>query len=102
MTITDKQITDRIIEVFGPPQLSGVGLKLGEEFGEVARALVRIIEGRPGDWVEELKGEIGDLGVVLSQICHTCGFDLIEAIEAGKQKFMNREWDTQKWDREIE
>lgn len=63
---TENQILKFATEQWGEKDLAGIGLKVGEEAGEVAGALVRIPEGRAT--FDDLEKEVGDLLIVLSQI----------------------------------
>lgn len=54
------------------------GLKVGEEAGELQRALVRRIERRDGGDRRNLIEEACDLQVVLLGLAHELGFNLLE------------------------
>lgn len=60
-----------------------IGLKLGEEAGEVQRCIDRIIHASPGivreRWNREMADEIGDTAIVLLILCARNGLDF-EAI----------------------
>lgn len=76
---------------FGVPDVNLVALKLAEEAGEVAGAVVKRGEGavRPekglttrADWTRHLLDEIGDAGIVLHVLCAREGVTLDEVIAA--------------------
>lgn len=62
---------------FPRSNLDKKGNKLGEECGEVCRAINRLDEGR--GTVEDLEGEIGDVLIVLAAICGLAKIDMHEA-----------------------
>lgn len=91
--VPDAVTTDEVyawhVGRFGEPDVALVGLKLAEEAGEVAGALVKRAEGavRPakglvdyGDWTAHLHGEIGDIGIVLNVLAGREGVPLDELI----------------------
>jgi NTP pyrophosphatase (non-canonical NTP hydrolase) len=81
--MADKTIEEEILEFansqWGEKTWEGLGLKLGEEAGEVAGAIVKIPEKRAT--LEDLDLEVGDTLIVLSQIAARLGTTL-EALQA--------------------
>lgn len=73
---TEKEIHDFAIAQWGDAPMSWVALKLAEEAGEVAGAVIRVPEGR--GTVEDLDKEIGDVLIVLSQLASMRGTTLLE------------------------
>lgn len=63
---TEKEILKFATEQWGEKDDAGIGLKLAEETGEVAGALLKIPEGRATEI--DLRKEMGDVLIVLSQI----------------------------------
>ncbi len=63
---TEEQITDFCVSQWGDSTRQWIGLKLAEEMGEVAAALIKIPEGRATE--EDLDKEMGDVLIVLSQL----------------------------------
>jgi NTP pyrophosphatase (non-canonical NTP hydrolase) len=95
MSDTDRVKTEDVIAWhrarFGEPDTALVALKLAEETGEVAEAVVKRAEGavRPAkglttreEWTAHLLGEIGDVGIVLHTLCAREGTTLDEVIAA--------------------
>jgi NTP pyrophosphatase (non-canonical NTP hydrolase) len=62
----EKEILEFATNNWGEKDLCGIGLKLGEECGEIQGAIVKIPEGRATE--QDLKDEIGDSLIVLSQL----------------------------------
>lgn len=79
MRTIEAEILEFATAQWGEKTLAAIGLKVGEEAGEIAGALVKIPEGRATD--EDLDKEVGDLMIVLSQIAAKRGYTL-EAVRA--------------------
>lgn len=103
-------------EQFGDKSLLARALKLAEEAGEVAGAVIRHNEGRSNplseswwqrlvrfvlrrpqpvseSWDAEIKAEIGDVMIVLLALCDKQGYRLIEITRDSAIAFRNRSWD---------
>lgn len=74
MKTIEAEILEFATAQWGEKDLPAIGLKVGEEAGEVAGALVKIPEGRAT--LEDLDKEVGDLLIVLSQIAAKRGWTL--------------------------
>ena len=84
---------------FGDKPLTNRALKVAEEAGEVAGAVIRHVERRDGrDWTPELRSEIGDLLITVIALCDKAGTSLGEVLDASIEHFLGREWDVQKID----
>lgn len=88
MKTTEAEILAFAMEQWGEKDWSGIGLKLGEEAGEIAGALVKIPEGRAS--LEDLDDEVGDILIVLSQIAARRGTTLLKLREARFQEIKRR------------
>lgn len=84
----ETQVTRFAEQQWGAKTLAGCGLKLAEEAGEVAGACVKIPEGRATE--EDLKDEIGDVLIVLSQFATKLGVTLQELLERRFQFIQQR------------
>ena len=71
---TEDKILAFATQQWGKRSLEGLGLKLGEESGEVLGALAKIPEGRAT--LMDLDDELGDALIVLSQIAAERGTTL--------------------------
>lgn len=74
--------------------LERVGLKLGEEAGEVCRAIDRIIYSKTTTddehWRAELTQEIGDVAIVLLVLCNRGGLDFETVVVDRAEEVMGR------------
>ncbi len=77
---TERQIRDFCVSQWGEKTPAWIGLKLGEEAGEVAGAIVRLEEGRGP--AENIDKEIGDVLIVLSQLASLRGTTLAQLRDA--------------------
>ncbi len=79
---------------WGPKTLEMTLIKVLEELGEVARALVRLHEGREGDWKSNLDAEVIDLVITANNLAWLRGIDLGVALPAAlaatRQKWFGR------------
>lgn len=73
---------------WGPRTLEDVGLKLSEESGEVSGAIIKIAEGRAT--VQDLRDEIGDVMIVLSQMAARLGSTLEDLRNERFEKIRHR------------
>lgn len=78
---TEQIILDFAVSKWGEKSMSTLGLKLGEESGEVLGAITKIDEGRAT--VDDLYGELGDVLIVVSQFAALLG-TTIEGIRADR------------------
>jgi len=79
---------------FGDKALVTRALKLMEEAGEVAGAVIRHDELRKGrNWEDEIKSEIGDVMIVLMGVCAKQGYSLTDITAEAVDKFLARKWD---------
>lgn len=62
------------LDAYGPKTMQSIGLKMAEEAGEVAGAIIKIPENRAT--VFDLDREVGDLLIVLSQLAAIRGTTL--------------------------
>jgi len=74
MKTTEQIILQFATEQWGEKDLSGIALKLAEECGEIAGAIIKTDEGRSS--YAELDKEVGDALIVLSQIAAKRGTTL--------------------------
>jgi NTP pyrophosphatase (non-canonical NTP hydrolase) len=72
----ERKIRDFCVAQWGDKPMSWIGLKLGEEAGEVAGAIVRLDEKR--GTLDDLDKEIGDVLIVLSQLASMRGLTLAQ------------------------
>lgn len=85
---------------FGLQPLPVRALKLCEEAGEVAGAVMRHVTERDGkDWRAEIESEIQDVLVTLMTLSGDpeLMFDFGDLIEEAVNKFAKREWKVSKW-----
>ena len=79
---------------FHDATLERIGLKLGEESGEVQQAIDRIIYAKsPVEserWLTNLTDEIGDVVIVLLALCAKGGIDFEETVRHRAEEVMNR------------
>ena len=61
---------------WGDKSLIELTAKLAEESGEVARAVVRHMEGRPGGSDDEIGNQLADVFIVVCQLANKAGLDL--------------------------
>lgn len=86
-------VIDHHREQFGSVTLERLGVKLGEEAGEVCGALIRHLELRDGrSWDSEVAREIGHVATVLRVICSRLGRRLEDVINEGDSEFLRRKW----------
>ena len=88
MTTVEAQILEFATEQWGVKRMEDMGLKLAEEVGEVAAALVKIPEGRATH--TELDDELADVLVVMSQLAARRGQTLHSLQAAGFKKIKAR------------
>ena len=88
MKTTEEEILEFATAQWGAKDLPAIGLKVAEEAGEVAGALVKIPEGR-AKW-EDLDKEVGDLLIVLSQIAAKRGWTLFQLRAARFEQIKER------------
>lgn len=81
----EKAISDLASELYGASELDRIGLKLGEESGEVQGAIMRFIEGRETN-LNKIADEIGDTLFVLNQLCHRIGVSMNDCEQMAIQK----------------
>ena len=92
MSITE-QVGFHHWKEFGAVPLERIGMKLGEEAGELQGALVRLCEERDGeDWLPEVESELKDVLVVLIRIAYGFGWDVHELVQAAGVRFCERTW----------
>lgn len=84
----ETQVTRFAEQQWGVKTLDGCLFKLAEEFGEVAGACVKIPEGRATE--EDLKDELGDVLIVLSQFATKLDVTLQELLERRFQFIQQR------------
>lgn len=90
------------LEQFGNVPIERLGMKLGEESGEVQGAMIRDCERRNGrPWIDEIKNEIRDVLTVLHVICGRNGWDFDDFVDSSVERFMARRWNTVRKDHEI-
>lgn len=90
------QIRAHGINQFGEKTLTAHALKLSEECGEVAGAVIRHSERRDGrGWLSELEHEVGDVLVTVAQVCAASGISMEQVARDSKERFLNRTWDIQ-------
>lgn len=86
-----------------PPAV--VALGLGEESGEVQRAVLKMHQGIRGteeEWLSETEKECGDVFIKLCAIANSLGFDLQAAIEKRWAEISKRNWTTDRQGHGIE
>jgi NTP pyrophosphatase (non-canonical NTP hydrolase) len=72
-----------------------ITLGIGEECGELQRAVLKQFQGIRGtyeEWDEEIKKEIGDIFIKLGQLAGFCGWDLDDLIEDRWYEIKQRNW----------
>ena len=78
---------------FGHKPLLARLAKMQEETGEVAGAVVRHLEQRDGrSWMSEIEDELGDVMVVLINLCSHLNISLSDLTERSVEKFLSRQW----------
>ena len=81
------------LEQFGLKTPAELMLKMTEEFGELARAVVRDEERRDGRrWMTEIYEEFADVVTGLYVLAHKYGFSFDDVVEYAHRKFMERKW----------
>lgn len=86
-----------------PPAI--VALGLGEEAGEVQRAVLKMHQGIRGtreEWIEEARKECGDVFIKLCAVASSLGFDLGSAISERWDNVRQRNWTADKIGHGIE
>jgi len=86
-----------------PPAI--VALGLGEEAGEVQRAVLKMHQGIRGtkeEWIEEARKECGDVFIKLCAVASSLGFDLGQAITERWEIVRERDWTANKIGHGIE
>ncbi len=82
---------------FGVKSATAKALKLAEEVGEVAGAVVRHTERRDGrEWVTEAGDECGDVFVALLGLMSKLGLDAEVVFGRSVASFLHRSWDVTK------
>ena len=95
-----EQVSAHHQKQFGHVPLGRLAAKLGEESGEVLGAVIRHVELRDGrTWENEIAEEIGDVMVVLLNLCERFGLSLTEVIETATNGFLARSWKVQPLER---
>lgn len=97
---TVRQVREHHRKQFGRPGMTVRALKLCEEAGEVAGAVIRHATHRDGrDWKEEVKSEIEDVLITLMTLSGDpeLNLDFCDLIEDAAAKFCNRKWEVTKW-----
>ena len=78
---------------FGDKPVVLRGLKLGEECGEVQGAIVRHLERRDDrSWLPDIVDELGDVVVVLLNICAKLDVSFSSVAEQGVANFLARDF----------
>lgn len=78
---------------FGNVPIERLGMKAGEEMGELLGALIRRVERRDGgDWINEIVNELGDVTIVLRALCWNLDVDFDVAADAAVRRFLARTW----------
>lgn len=73
-----REVGDWHREVYANATLAMIGLKLGEEAGEVCGAVDRMIY--QGGWRDQLADEMGDVVIMLAALCARLGIDFDHAV----------------------
>jgi len=82
-----------------------VALGLGEECGELQRAVLKMHQGIRGteeEWMMEAEKELGDVFIKLLAIANSLGFDARGAIERRWESVRQRNWSTDRIGHGIE
>ena len=87
-----KKVKTHHIQMFPWSTLEKQGLKLGEESGEVMRAIVRHYENRKGGQPDDIAEEIGDVFICLLRLLSELDLDAEEVLKESVKKFLNRTW----------
>lgn len=83
-------VLDHHLEQFGDVPLVEAALKLGEEAGEVQKAVHRFLEGR-GD-ITDIRAEAGDLLVTLDVLLGKLGYATSGTQASARTAFLFRTW----------
>jgi NTP pyrophosphatase (non-canonical NTP hydrolase) len=89
----EMEILDWVESKVGPRSIDKIGLKIGEESGEVIGEIVRLCEGRKDASFDKLDKEIGDLLIVVSQLAARRGKTLEQIRRERFEEVRERTWE---------
>ena len=88
-----ERIMAHSVSQFGYETIVEHALKLFEESGELAGAVVRHTEVRDDrSWLPEIEHEAGDVLLTLVKLCARAGLSIEEVAESVEKRFLEREW----------